>query len=61
MTGQHSPEIWRFARQVAQSDPVLTTFAAPEFDELNDDGKAWIVAIVHETLARAASGQAPAV
>lgn len=37
------------AEKIANSDPVLATFAAPEWDELGEDGKVWIAAIVRET------------
>lgn len=41
------------AENIVNSDPVLRTFAAPEWDCLHDDGKQWIIAIVRETLRRA--------
>lgn len=41
------------AESIANSDPVIGTFAAPEWDCLNDDGKQWVIAIVRETLRRA--------
>lgn len=36
------------AHEIAKSDPVLRVYAAPEWDELNDDGKLWIVEIVRQ-------------
>src|SRR3546814_20199865 len=41
-------EEWVFARTVADSDAVLRVYAAPEFDEMRDDGKEWIRALVVE-------------
>lgn len=41
------------AESIVDSHPVLSTFAACEWDCLNDDGKLWIAAIIRETLARA--------
>jgi hypothetical protein len=35
------------ARAIANSHYVLRVFAAPEWDELGDDGKQWIAEIVH--------------
>jgi hypothetical protein len=40
------------AKEIADSDTVLGVFAAPEWDELADDGKDWVTAIVRETLER---------
>lgn len=40
------------AHSIVDSDPVLSTFAASEWNELCDDGKQWIIAIVRETLRR---------
>lgn len=39
------------ASLIVDSDPVLRTFAASEWDELHDDGKLWVAAIIRETLA----------
>lgn len=47
-----SPEALRAARQIVDSDRVLRVFAAPEWDELSDDGKLWISAIVDEARGR---------
>lgn len=44
---------WQSAREIAESAPVLGVFAAPEWEELSDDGKQWIFAIVQETQRRA--------
>lgn len=44
--------IYREARDIADSDRVMGVYAAPEYEELSDDGKEWIVAIVEETKAR---------
>jgi hypothetical protein len=41
-----------FARAVANSDSVMAVYAAPEFDELSEDGQAWIEAIVNEAISR---------
>lgn len=43
---------WTFAKSVANSDSVMAVYAAPEFDELNEDGQAWIEAIVAEAVSR---------
>ncbi|BCA57696.1 hypothetical protein [Sphingomonas sp. HMP6] len=42
------------AEAVADSEPVIAIYAAPEWYELGEDGKAWIAGIIRETLARAA-------
>lgn len=42
----------RQARAIANSDAVMGIFAAPEWEELHDDGKEWIIGIVRETIAR---------
>lgn len=39
------------AAMIVDSDPVIRTFAASEWDELHDDGKNWVAAIIRETLA----------
>lgn len=41
------------AENIVNSDPVIRTFAAVEWDCLDEDGKQWIIAIVRETLRRA--------
>lgn len=41
-----------FARSVANSDSVMAVYAAPEFDELSEDGQSWIEAIVNEAVSR---------
>lgn len=48
----NSQAIYREARDIADSDHVMSVYAAPEFGELNDDGKEWIIAIIEETKAR---------
>lgn len=50
--------VWKFfaeAEAIANSAPVAGVYAAPEWDEMNDDGKCWLAAAVRETLARAAA------
>ncbi|GEM_PF-2724566 len=44
------------AAEMTDSDPVISVFAAPQWDELNDDGKLWVAAIVRETVALTLSG-----
>ncbi|ARR54583.1 hypothetical protein HY78_14655 [Rhizorhabdus wittichii DC-6] len=39
-------ELYQFAQSIVDSEPVISVFAASEWDELNDDGKNWIMAIV---------------
>lgn len=51
-----TPESLRIAREIVDSSRVLRTFAACEWDELTDDGKHWISAIVQEAQARAVTG-----
>lgn len=41
------------AESIVDSDAVLRTFSACEWDCLSDDGKQWVIAIVRETLRRA--------
>lgn len=40
------------AREIVDSDSVLSIFAACEWEELGDDGHDWVAAIIRETLAR---------
>lgn len=49
----------RIAQEIVDSDPVISVYASCEWDELHDDGKLWIAAIVAETRRRAAEGIAP--
>lgn len=42
------------AEQIVDSRPVISAFAASEWDELNSDGQVWIAAIVREARAGAA-------
>lgn len=49
-----APEWFALAEKIVNSEPVIGTYAACEWDELHDDGKAWIAAIVHEALRVAA-------
>ncbi|KQM76725.1 hypothetical protein ASE70_08105 [Sphingomonas sp. Leaf22] len=42
------------AEAICDAPSVLRTFAAPEWSELNEDGKQWVAAIVREALAVAA-------
>lgn len=39
------------AAMIADSDAVLRTFAAPEWDCLSSDGQEWVAAIIRETIA----------
>lgn len=41
-----------FAKSVANSDSVMAVYAAPEFDELSEDGQEWVAAIVEEAISR---------
>ncbi len=49
------------AAAIVDSAPVIRTFAASEWDELHDDGKLWIAAIVQEAVARERQAIADAV
>lgn len=40
------------AKDIAESDAVLGVYAAPEWAELSDDGRAWLRAIVEESWRR---------
>lgn len=44
---------------IVDSDPVITTYAAPEWRELDENGHDWIAAIIRETLARAGRTDLP--
>lgn len=48
-------EKFALAASIVDSDPVIRTYAAPEWDELHNDGKVWIAAIVSETQRRGQS------
>lgn len=51
------------ASEINDSDALMAVYAAPEWDELSEDGQQWVCALVRETLARAsdrAAGNAPA-
>jgi hypothetical protein len=41
------------AQAIADSKPVISTYAAPEWAELDENGQQWVCAIVRETQARA--------
>lgn len=41
------------AGAITDSQPVISIYAACEWDDLHDDGKQWVAGIVRETLARA--------
>jgi len=43
------------AESIVNCPSVVRTYGACEWDELNDDGKQWVIAIVRETLRRAAT------
>lgn len=49
------------AAAIVNSFPVLAVYASCEWDELYDDGKLWLAAIVQEARARAAALSPPAV
>ncbi|MGR4892247.1 hypothetical protein ACIPPQ_14565 [Sphingopyxis sp. LARHCG72] len=40
------------AKDITNSDAVMSIFAAPEWDELGNDGKEWVVGLIRETLGR---------
>lgn len=44
------------ARRVVNSPAVIGQFAACEWDELGEDGKAWVAAIVREAVRDSRSG-----
>lgn len=48
-----SAEDHRRAQAIVDSDPVLRTFGAVEWDCLNDDGREWLAIIVREAVALA--------
>ncbi len=43
-----SPQDFRIAQTIVNCDPVLRSFGAVEWDELNDDAKNWLAVIVRE-------------
>ena len=43
-----SPEDFRLAHAIVDSDPVLRVYAATEWDCLDDDGKTWLAVIIRE-------------
>lgn len=51
-------EFFGLAEEVVNSDDVLEIYASPEWDELGDDGKSWIAAIVRNMVARTRESQA---
>ena len=54
------PEGGRFdPSNIVHSDAVIGIFGSCEWDELSDDGQAWITAIIRETLARAGYSDLP--
>jgi len=48
-------EIRNLAQSINDSDAMMAIFAAPEWDELGDDGKEWVCGLVRETLRHAVS------
>ncbi|PZO77058.1 MAG: hypothetical protein DI640_01360 [Sphingomonas taxi] len=46
------------ARQIVDSPPVISTYAACAWDEMHDDGQVWLGAIIREA-ARKAGGKSP--
>jgi hypothetical protein len=46
------------AQSINDSEAVMAVFAAPEWDELSDDGRPWVCALVRETMARLADSKA---
>jgi hypothetical protein len=53
------PSSLAIAQQVVDSDNVISVYAACEWDELHDDGKLWVSAIVEEARRRFAEPPAP--
>lgn len=49
-----SAEDHRRAQAIVDSDPVLRTFGAVEWDCLNDDGREWLAIIIREAMALSA-------
>lgn len=47
-----SPALFALAQLINDSDALMKVYAAPEWDELSDDGKQWVAALVRETLIR---------
>lgn len=47
-----SAALWDLCASVVDSTPVLSVYASCEWEELNDDGRTWICAIVQEALKR---------
>lgn len=45
-----APEFFTLAEAIVNSDPVLSIFAACQWDELNDDGHVWLAKIVEEAI-----------
>lgn len=45
------------AEAITDSEPVISVFAACEFNELNEDGRLWVAAIVRESMAWAAEAR----
>lgn len=54
-----SSALWQLTASIVDSDPVISTFAAPEWDWISDDGKAWLCAIVGEATRRAGVAHVP--
>lgn len=42
------------AAAINDSDPLMAVYAAPEWQELSEDGQQWVCALIRETLARQA-------
>lgn len=40
----------RLAEIIVNSEPVITTYAACEWDELSEDGKLWVAEIVRQAV-----------
>lgn len=51
-TPHASPEELRFAQTIVDSDTVIRTYAATEWDCLHEDGKQWLAIIIREAIAR---------
>lgn len=45
------------AQAINDSEPLMSVYAALEWDCLHDDGKQWVCGLVRETLARGAEDQ----
>lgn len=49
-----NPGDWKLAEEINDSPALMSVYAAPQWDELSNDGKAWVAALVAEATRRAA-------